>query len=123
MNDQTGVAGRRRRTRAEVERVVAEFAGSGLNRAEFCRRQAMSLGTLNRYLKRVHAQADSGAKLRELPASNGLVAVELASPKLAAGSDGCYHFAVVLPNGRKIEVRTGFDGPTLERLVQLLETM
>jgi hypothetical protein len=60
MDDQTGVT-TQRRTRAEIEQIVAEFAGSGLNRTEFCRRQHMSLGTLNRYLQRPAAGQDGDA--------------------------------------------------------------
>jgi hypothetical protein len=33
---------RRRRGRAEIEQIVAEFTSSGLTRTEFCRRYGMS---------------------------------------------------------------------------------
>jgi len=97
----------RRRTRAETGQIVAEFTGSGLTQTEFCRRHGMSLGTLNRYLKPRWEQGDSGA------ADDGLVAVELASKKLATGREFKCGLAVVLWRGRRIEVRSGFDGPTL----------
>jgi len=107
----------RRRGRAEIEQMVAEFTGSSLTRTEFCRRHGMSLGTLNRYLNQRREQGDSGA------ADDGLVAVEVAGTKLATDCDFECGLAVVLSRGRKIEVGSGFDGPTLQRLVNLLEKM
>jgi len=52
--------GKRRRTPAEIERIVCEFESSGLNRSQFCRRQGLTLGALNRYLQRRHAASASG---------------------------------------------------------------
>ena len=106
-----------RRTRAEIEQIVAEFADSGLNRTEFCRRHDMGLGTLNRYLKQRHEGADASE------AHSGLVAVELAGTTLAIAHDYGCGLAVVLSRGRRIEVGAGFDEPTLQRLVNLLEKM
>src|SRR5260370_23344557 len=37
---------------AEIEQIVCEFESSGLNRSQFCRRQGLTLGVLNRYLQR-----------------------------------------------------------------------
>jgi mannose/fructose-specific phosphotransferase system component IIA len=68
----------------------------------------MSLGTLNRYLRR---QAAGGK-------GNGeLVAVELGGGKVSGS------LVAILSGGRKIEVEAGVDGPTLERLVRALESM
>lgn len=107
-----------RRTRAEIEQIVAEFtAGGGVNRTEFCRRHGMSLGTLNRYLKQRREQGGSCA------ADDGLVTVELVGTKLATERDAGCGLAVVLSHERRIEVGAGFDEPTLQRLVNLLEKM
>lgn len=113
MNDQAGVPVRRR-TRSEIKQIAVEFAGSGVNRTEFCRRQRMSLGTLNRYLKRLREHAGNGA------AKDGLVAVELAGTKWATEHDSGCGLVVVL-RGRRIEVGAGFDALTLQRLINLLE--
>jgi hypothetical protein len=51
------------------------------------------------------------------------VAVELAGKKLGAERGGSCGLAVVLRSGREIAVRAGFDSATLQRLVQVLETM
>ena len=116
MNDKPGVMAGRRRGRAEIEQIVAEFAASGVRRTEFCRRHGMTLGTLHRYLK-LCEQPDGGA------AQDGLLAVELAGRTLATDRDAGCGLAVVLSHGRRIEVEVEFDAPTLERLVTLLEKM
>lgn len=117
MNDETEVRAQQRRSSALIEQIVAGFADSGLTRTEFCRRHGMGLGTLNRYLKQRHEGADAGE------AHSGLVAVELAGAALATDRDSGCGLAVVLFRGRRIEVGAGFDEPTLERLVNLLEKM
>jgi hypothetical protein len=116
MADQAGVTARRRRTRTEIEQLVAEFAGSGLNRTEFCRRQHMSSGTLNRYLQREATSQDISAR-------DGLVAVELAGTKTITGDHAGSGLAVVLREGRTIEVEAGFDAATLQRLLRVLENL
>jgi transposase-like protein len=117
MNDETGITAQRRRPPAVIEQIVAGFADSGLNRTEFCRRHGMGLGTLNRYLKQRREGGDTGE------AHSGLVAVELAGMTLATDHDSGCGLAVVLSRGRRIEVGAGFDEPTLQRLVNLLEKM
>ena|ERR1035437_4154442 len=90
MNDKPGVMVGRRRGRAEIEQIVAEFAASGVRRTEFCRRHGMTLGTLHRYLK-LCEQPDGGA------AQDGLLAVELAGRTLAAAVwQWCYCMAAGL---------------------------
>lgn len=116
MNDKPGVMVGRRRGRAEIEQIVAEFAASGVRRTEFCRCHGMTLGTLHRYLK-LSEQPDGGAP------QGGLLAVELAGTTLTTDGDAGCGLAVVLSRGRRIEVEAGFDAPTLERLVTLLEKM
>ena len=102
---------------ARLPRLSRSFGSSGLNRSQFCRRQGLTLGVLNRCLKRLGAACGGGAT------SDGLVAVELAGQRLSAErADGC-DLAVVLASGRRIAVSTGFDAATLQRLVQVLETM
>jgi transposase len=110
-----------RRSRAEADRLVAEYEASGMSRREFCARQGVALGTLDLYRKRQRREAmaarapggsrGSGAKL---------VAVEVAGKEKKEWERGC-GLAVVLGKGRRIEVRASFDEATLKRLVDLLE--
>jgi transposase-like protein len=106
---------RRRRSRAETERLVAEYEASGLSRVEFCRKQGLSLATLARYRERqaqgspaagnrwVEVKESAGRPVLEGPASSGL--------------------AVALRSGRRIEVGCGFDAPTLAQLLDVLERL
>ena len=114
-NEQT-VVGKRRRTPAEIEQIACEFESSGLNRSQFCRRQGLNLGVLNRYLQRRHAASG-------IANGDGLVAVELAGKKPGVERAVSCGLAVVLARGRRIAVSAGFDAVTLQRLVQVLETM
>jgi transposase-like protein len=116
MSNETGdTVQQQRRTRTEIARIVAQFANSGLNRTEFCRRHGLCLGTLNRHLKRLRGS--------NATPSDGLVAVELAGGNFVHDSSDRHDLAVVLSGGRRIEVSAGFDASTLERLVALLENM
>jgi hypothetical protein len=114
MSDEVGISRPpQRRTKTEIAETVARFTASGLSRSEFCRRHGMCLATLNRYLKRVCAG--------EAGSSDGLVAVELADR-----SNRGHRSAGLVPTlrrGRRIEVSAGFDAPTLERLLRLLEAV
>jgi hypothetical protein len=117
MSNETGVTEQQqRRTAGEVAQIVAQFADSGLNRTEFCRRNGMCMSTLNRHLKQMHTASTNRP-------GDGLVAVELAGSKLANERSDGGGLAVVLSGGRRIEVSAGFDAPTLQRLVVLLEAM
>ena len=110
-----GVA-RRRRSRAEVEALVAEFEASGLKREAFCQRRGLSVGTLDKYRRR----AQAGRR----PSSGPMLPVEVVwstaeNPTSDTGRDGV--LVVELRSGRRIEVRRGFDAGTLERLLILLD--
>lgn len=115
MTDEPGVVGKKRRTAAEIEQMVREYRSSGLNRSQFCRRQGLTLGVLNRYLQRLATSGSGG--------SDGLVAVELTEQKVGGERAASSGLAVVLARGRRIAVSAGFDATTLQRLVQVLETV
>ena len=95
----TKLSAPKRRTRAEVQQLVAEFVGSGMRRGEFCQSRGLSISTLDRHLKKLRW------KRRRKPASSAsrLVPVELAARR------------------RRIEVHPDFDTSTFERLVDILE--
>jgi hypothetical protein len=117
MSDEQRVVRKGRRTIVEIGQIVSEYESSGLNRSQFCRGHGLTLGVLNRYLRRLRAASDGGAS------GDGLVAVELAGKKLGAERTASCGLAVVLGSGRKIAVSPGFDAATLQRVVQVLETM
>ena len=106
--NQVGKKRRARRTGKEVQRLVEEFISGGMRRSEFCRTRGLSPGTLRRHLE--------GGK-QEARRTPRLVAVEL-EEKAAQKANA---IEVVLGRGRRVEVRPGFDAPTLRALIAVLE--
>ena len=104
----------RRRSRAEIEQLVAEFEASGLGRTAFCQQKGLSLSTLARYRKQQQTVGEAAEGKRWL-------AVEVAGGAAVAGDERASGLAVVLPGGRRIEVGRGFDADTLQRLMAVVE--
>ena len=109
-----GGRARRRRSRAEVEGLVAEYEASGLGRQAFCEKHGLSLSTLNRHRKRQQLVSGAAAK-------DQWIAVELSDARQASGRTAGDELVVMLSTGRRIEVRRGFDAKVLEALVRVLE--
>src|SRR6266852_824380 len=86
-----------RRTRAEVQRLVAEFVSSGMRRSEFCRSRGLSFGTLNRHLKKQRWKRRS----RAASSAGRLVPVELAAKKVPTQHRASCGLAVVQPRKPK----------------------
>ena len=105
----TEMGRRRHRSPAEVDRLVAEYEASGLRRREFCDRSGVALKSLARYLARRRKGQRGGTSPQWIP-------VEVAETASPTGE-----LAVVLGSGRRIEVKRGFDGETLRRLLSELE--
>jgi hypothetical protein len=100
----------RRRCREEADRLAVECEASGLSQREFCEQRGVPLKTLVRYLAR-HRREQGGGHQRPR-----WVAVE------AAANRGDHaELSIVVADGRRIEVRPGFDAETLRRLVTALE--
>ena len=112
------IAGQKRRPRAEIGQLVAEFVNSGMPGIEFCRSRGLSRSTLYRHLKHPRSKPNPDPVSADTP----LVRVELTGVQQSVASNGG-GLVVVLASGRKIEVARGFDGFTLERLVSVLERL
>lgn len=120
MSAKTELSAPNRRSRAEVQQLVAEFVSSGMRRSEFCQSRGLSFGTLDRHLQKLRW------KRRCKPISSAgrfdrLVAVELPARKSPSQQEPSCGLAVVLRGGCRIEVHPDFDTNTFERLVSLLE--
>jgi hypothetical protein len=117
MTAKTELSTPKRRTRAEVQKLVAEFISSGMRRSEFCQSRGLSFSTLDRHLKKLRW------KRRRKPISSAgrLVPVELAARKSPTQQEPSCGLALVLPGGCRIEVHPDFDTNTFERLVSALE--
>lgn len=111
MSEHQGVRSQqRRRSRAEGDQVAAEYETSKLTRQEFSRLKNIPLKTLARYVARQRGEkGDAGRAGR-------WVAVEVTE----SGRSGS-ELVVTLTGGRRIEVKRGFDGETLQQLVAVLE--
>jgi hypothetical protein len=108
--------GRRRRSRAEAEALVAEFEAGGLKREAFCRQRGLAVGTLDKYRRRAQAvRRSSGGPI--LPVE--VIWSTAQTPASDSGGDSV--LVVELRSGRRIEVRRGFDAGTLERLLTVLD--
>ena len=117
MSAEPKVSSHKRRTRTEVQELVAAFISSGMRRSEFCRSRRLSFGTLNRHRKEQRLQRKSPAA----SSAGRLVPVELAAKNSPKQHEPRCGLAVVLPGGRRIEVHPDFDTNTFERLVSALE--
>ena len=96
---------------------MAEFVSSGMRRSEFCQSRGLSFSTLDRHLKKRRWKS----RRRPVSSAGRLVPVELAARKSPAQHESSCGLAVVLPDGRRIEVHPDFDTNTFERLVSALE--
>jgi hypothetical protein len=113
----TELSASKRRTRAEVQQLVADFVSSGMRRSEFCRSRGLSFGTLDRHLKKRRWKR----RRRSTSSVGRLVPVELAAKKSPMQHEPSCGLAVVLFGGHRIEVHPDFDTSTFERLVSALE--
>ena len=106
---------KRRRSRAEVERLVAEYETSGLGGATFCQQKGLSRSTLARYRKRREQT------VRKAVEGKHWLAVEVSGSAPVAVGERSSGLAVVIAGGRRIEVGRGFDADTLKRLLAVVE--
>jgi transposase-like protein len=121
MAEESGV-GVRRRSRQEIARLAALYLKSGMGRSEFCRSHEMALSTLTRHLNKQPGEERLGGK--SMAGDRRLIAVELAAlPASAATGKPHSTLAVLLSNGRRVEVGSGFDAETLTELVSVLERL
>src|SRR5579864_5878727 len=113
MTAKTELSAPKRRTRAEVQQLVAEFVSSGMRRSELCQSRGLSFSTLDRHLKKLRWKR----RRKAISSAGRLVPVELAARKSPKQHEPSCGLAVVLQGGRRIEVRPDFDTSTFERLV------
>ena len=115
------------RGRESWQEIVEDLGRSGLSVARYAGQHGLSARTLMwwrwalraRPAYRPRAARQQSARSQRAGARLSFVPVTvLADPVTAV--DGALH--VVLAHGRRIEVQAGFDGETLGRLVQVLES-
>ena len=102
----------RLRSRAEADALAAEYEASGLSRQEFCQQRQVAFQTLARYLSQRRKPLATA-----VPAGSArLVRVQMEPSKKAEGE-----LTVIVPGGRQIVGRRGFDAGLLPQLVAVLE--
>jgi len=106
---------KRRRSRAEVKQLVAEFEASGLGRTAFCQQRGLSLSSLSRSRRRAQQAAGKVAQEKRW------LAVEVSGSGAVPGGDRASGLAVVLASGRRIEIGRSFDADTQQRLLAVVE--
>ena len=114
MTARTELSAPKRRTRAEIQQLVAEFVSSGIRRNEFCQSRGLSLSTLDRHLRKLRWKR----KRKPTSSVGRLVPVVLAARKLPKQYEPSCGLAVLLPGGRRIEVHPDFDTSTLGVMLQ-----
>jgi hypothetical protein len=87
-----------------------------LTRDAFCQQRDLSVAALDKYRRRVQKWAGSGVAPM-LPVE--VVSFAVQDSNRDARRDG--RLVVESRNGRRVEVRRGFDAETLERLLTVLD--
>lgn len=83
--------GRVRRSLAEWRTLCERFARSGLDMAEFCSREQLTLSSFKKWYRRCREGAQPGSQF-----------IELVPPPIAAGR---WEVEVTFPNGTRLHLR------------------
>lgn len=100
-------------------RMVRLWHGSGLSVRAFCARHELSEPTFYAWRRTVR-QRDAVARSSGPAFLPVQVTSEVKAPPTTAG-EATTALELVLHGGRRLHVGVGFDGPTLQRLLALLE--
>ncbi len=106
----------KRRSRAEVSRLVEEYLSSGLSLKAFCQQHHLDRSTLARRLRqRPNPSAQN-------PPPPNWVRVELAPEPEAVSVGAPSGVTLVVAGGRRIGLARNFDAATLRQLLRVLES-
>jgi transposase-like protein len=100
-------------------RMVRQWRSSGLSVRAFCAQHELAEPTFYAWRRTIaerDALIDNGA-----PAFLAVQVTRNAETPRATADDATAGLEVVLRSGRRLRVGSGFDGPTLQRLLALLE--
>jgi transposase-like protein len=117
----------RSRGREAWKQVVDDLGRSGLSVARYAREHGLSARTLTWWrwaLRARHADRSRAARRKSARAPRGEPRLSFVPVSVVADPTTSAHggaLRVVLAHGRRIDVRAGFDGETLARLVRVLE--
>jgi len=105
---------------------VKQWRESGLSVRAFCRREALSEPSFYAWRRELarrgssapRSQQSSRAQPRRAAKRGGFVPLEVVAARLAAPAA---RIEIILPRGRRLRVRPGFDRATLETVLDVLE--
>ena len=102
--------------------IVSDFRRSGLTQAEFCRQRNISLASFRYHFYKPLSPipAPSDARTSASPDHQFLPVTILPDPILSSTASQP-HLELILSNGRRIAVASGFDTQTLLRLIAVVE--
>jgi hypothetical protein len=116
--------------------IVNDFRRSGLTQAAFCRQRNISLATFRYHFykpassKPAHSHKHSPASPglskpargdEHSPADHCFLPVTILPDPILSSTASQPHLELILSNGRRIAVASGFDTQTLRRLIALVE--
>jgi transposase len=94
-------------------RMLRQFRRSGLSVQKFCEQQGLSVPSFYGWRRTLAARDEAAV---------GFVPVQVTPPPQPLTTDGsAAAMELVLGAGRRLRIGPGFDGPTLMRLLALLE--
>ena len=104
--------------------IVSDFRRSGLTQAEFCRQRNISLASFRYHFYKPHspkpAPSDARSRSSATPDHQFLPVTVLPDP-IFSSTASQPHLELILSNGRRIAVASGFDTQTLRRLIAVVE--
>ena len=118
----------RSRGREAWKQIVDDLGRSGLSVVRYARKHGLSARTLAWWRWALRARHADGSRVARRKSARvqraeprlSFVPVSVVADPATAADGGALH--VVLAHGRRIDVGAGFDGETLGRLVQALES-
>jgi hypothetical protein len=102
--------------------LLNDFRRSGLTQAEFCRRREISLHSFGKHLypARPYEPAPSGDR-SGATADHHFLPVTLIPDPIRSITASTPQLELILSQGRRIAVASGFDPQTLRRLIAVVE--
>jgi hypothetical protein len=102
--------------------ICNDFRRSGLTQAEFCRKHDISLVSFRHHFYKPRSSKPTPSNDRSPAATeNRFLAVTILPDPAPLATVSQPHLEIVLSNGRRIAVPSGFDPQTLRRLIPIVE--
>jgi hypothetical protein len=101
--------------------LLNDFRRSGLTQAEFCRRRQVSLHSFRKHLYQPLPSNPTPSDDRFSATADHFLPVTILPDPILPITASQPHLELILSNGRRIAVATGFDPQTLRRLIAVVE--